>query len=137
MKTDDRTHKDAEEFHAEESPRQGSADGESIVSAAEAANKASRAVRGTAQKYLDAAGIKVDWKDIEKRIRDRPLFYLGIAAGAGFVMGGGMATSRGLALLGLVGRKAAVDTATNFGRQVLRQAVGGVEAAASDAPLIE
>jgi hypothetical protein len=129
MKTDERT-QEAEEFREKESHRQGSDVDESIAAAAGAAKKASRAVKGTAQKYLDAAGIKIDWKDIEKRIRDRPLFYLAIAAGTGFVMGGGMATSTGVALLGLVGRKAAVDTATNFGRQVFQQAISGAEAAA-------
>jgi hypothetical protein len=50
-------------------------------------------------------------------------------------MGGGMATNTGVALLGLFGRKAAVETAINFGRQVLRQAVQGAEAVT--APLIE
>jgi hypothetical protein len=41
-----------------------------------------------------------------------------------------MASKMGLALLGLVGRKAAAETATNFGRQILRQAAGGAKAGA-------
>ena len=36
-----------------------------------------------------------------------------------------MASKWGLALLGLAGRRAAAETATNFGRQMLRQAAGG------------
>ena len=130
MKTDDPTEKDAGEPHAEEAGAEGSEAEESIASATGAAKKANRAVKDTARKYLDVAGIKVDLEATEKRIRDRPLFYLALAAGAGFVIGGGLATKTGVALLGLFGRKAAVETATNFGRQVLRQAVGGAKAAA-------
>jgi len=40
-----------------------------------------------------------------------------------------MATKIGLAMLGLFGRKAATETATNFGRQILHQAGGSAEAA--------
>ena len=130
MKTDDPTEKGAGEPHAEAAGAEGSEAEESIVSATGAAKGASRAVKDTAQKYLDLAGVKVDLKATEKMIRDRPLFYLALAAGSGFVIGGGLATKTGVALLGLFGRKAAVDTATNFGRQVLRQTVGGGEAAA-------
>ena len=53
---------------------------------------------------------------------------LALAAGAGFVIGGGMASKMGIALIGLVGRKAAAETATNLGRQVLRQAAGAAQA---------
>jgi ElaB/YqjD/DUF883 family membrane-anchored ribosome-binding protein len=130
MKTDDPTEKGAEEPYAEEAGPGGSEAEESIASATGAAKKESRAVKDTAQKYLDVAGVKVDLEATEKRMRDRPLLYLALAAGSGFVIGGGLATKTGVALLGLFGRKAAVDTATNFGRQVLRQAVGGTEAAA-------
>jgi hypothetical protein len=135
MKTENPTEKESEELGAEESGHEGSGhEGsgheQSIASAAGTAKKASRAVKDTAHKYLEAAGLKVDLDDIEKRIQDRPLFYLGLAAGAGFVIGGGLATNMGVALLGLFGRKAAIETATNFGRQVLRQAVSGGEAAA-------
>jgi hypothetical protein len=103
---------------------------ESIAAASGAAKNASRALKDTAQHYLDAAGINIDLKDVEKGIRQRPLFYLALAASAGFVIGGGMATNTGVALLGLFGRKAAVETAINFGRQVLRPAVRGAESAA-------
>ena len=129
MKSDDPTEKEAEQPRAE-SDREGSGAEESITSSAGTAKKASRAVKDTAQKYLDAAGLEIDLDDIEKRIRDRPRFYLLLAAGAGFVVGGGLATNLGVALLGMFGRMAAVETATNFGRQVLRQPVAGGEAAA-------
>ena len=121
MKTDDPTEKGVGEPHAEDGSAEGSEAEESIASAtgaAKKASKASRAVKDTVRKYLDVAGIKVDLEATEKRIRERPLFYLGLAAGTGFVIGGGLATKTGAALLGLVGRKAAVETATNFGRQV-------------------
>jgi ElaB/YqjD/DUF883 family membrane-anchored ribosome-binding protein len=130
MKTDDPTRKDTDEARTEVTGPEESQTEESIASAAGAAKTANRAMKDTAEKYLDAAGIKIDWKNIEKRIRDRPLFYLAIAAGAGFVIGGGMATKMGLALLGLFGRKAFAETATNFGRQILRQAAGSAEARA-------
>jgi ElaB/YqjD/DUF883 family membrane-anchored ribosome-binding protein len=103
---------------------------ESIASPAGAVNKASRAMKKTAQKYLDIAGIKVDVDDVEKRVRDQPFFCLGLAAGAGFIIGGGLATSLGVALLGLFGRKAAAETATNFGQEVLQEAISGTESSA-------
>jgi hypothetical protein len=135
MKTDDPNRQDADESRVEgtgpeESKAEESKADESIASAAGAVKTANRAMKDTAQKYLGAAGIKVDLQDIENKIRDRSLFYLAIAAGAGFVIGGGMATKMGLALLGLVGRKAVAETTTNFGHHILRQAAGGAEAAA-------
>jgi hypothetical protein len=48
-------------------------------------------------------------------------FFMWLAAGMGFVAGGGIASKWGLALLGLAGRRAAAETATNFGRQMVRQ----------------
>jgi ElaB/YqjD/DUF883 family membrane-anchored ribosome-binding protein len=95
---------------------------ESLDSVAGAAKKAKRAVKDTAQQYLDTAGTKFDLEEIEERIRDRPYYSLAIAAGAGFLLGGGLATTPGVALLGLFGRRAARDTASNFGRQILRGA---------------
>jgi ElaB/YqjD/DUF883 family membrane-anchored ribosome-binding protein len=118
MRTDDPIEKGAGEPHAEEAGPEGSETEESIASATETAKKASRAVKDTARKNLDVAGIKVDLEATEKRIRDRPFLYLALAAGAGFVIGGSLATKAGAALLGLFGRKAAVERATNFGRQV-------------------
>jgi hypothetical protein len=92
------------------------------VSAAGAAKSANKAIFETARKYLAATGIKVELEDFQNRIRQRPLAYLTIAASVGFVAGGGLASKWGLALLGIAGRRAATETATNFGRQMLRQA---------------
>ena len=49
------------------------------ISIAGAAKTADTAARDTAQKYLDAAGMKVDLRDVE----ENPFYSLGIAAGAG------------------------------------------------------
>jgi hypothetical protein len=130
MKTDEPTRKDADESGMERTGPEWSQTDESIASAAGAARTANQAMKDTAQKYLGAAGLKVDLENLEKKIRGRPFFYLAISAGVGFVTGGGMASKMGLALLGLVGRKAAAETATNFGRQILRQAAGGAKAGA-------
>jgi hypothetical protein len=95
---------------------------ESAASIAEGAKTVNSAIRDTAQKYLNAAGMKVNMKDIEKRLRDRGLLSLGVAAGLGFILGGGLATRPGVMLLGLFGRAAARQTEMNVGRQVLQQA---------------
>jgi hypothetical protein len=95
---------------------------ESAASVAGTAKVANRAVRDTAQKYLNAAGINVDLRGFEERLRDRALLSLGIAAGVGFVLGGGLATKPGVMLLGLFGRATTRRTVTNVGRQVLRKA---------------
>ena len=126
MKSEEPTEKEAEEPGAQESGGEGSGPEQPTPSAAGTAKKANRAIKDTARKYLDAAGLKVDLDDIEKKIQDRPLFCLILAAGAGFVIGGGLATNMGMTLLGLFGRKAAVETATNFGREVLRQSAAAV-----------
>jgi ElaB/YqjD/DUF883 family membrane-anchored ribosome-binding protein len=100
-------------------------DGEQVVDespVAGATEKAKRAVKDTAQQYLDTARIRVNLEDLEERIRDSPYYSLAIAAGAGFLLGGGLATTPGIAVLGLFGRRAARDTASNLGRQVLRGA---------------
>ncbi len=118
MKTDEFTRKDADESGVERTGPERSQTDESIVSAAGAARTANQAMKDTAQKYLGGAGLKVDLENLENKIRSRPLFYLAVTAGVGFVVGGGMASKVRLALLGLVGRKAAAKTATNFGRQI-------------------
>ena len=91
---------------------------EALYSVKGAAKKAKGAVKDTAQQYLDSARMGFDLEDIEESIRDRPYYSLAIAASAGFLLGGGLATTPGIALLGLFGRKAARDTASNLGRQV-------------------
>ncbi|MBV8475228.1 MAG: hypothetical protein JO033_27590 [Acidobacteriaceae bacterium] len=95
---------------------------ESTTSVAGAAKAANRVVKDTAQSYLNTVGINVDLQDFEERLRDRAFLSLGIAAGAGFVLGGGLATKVGVMLLGLFGRAIARQTVTNAGRQVLQKA---------------
>jgi 1,4-dihydroxy-2-naphthoyl-CoA synthase len=93
---------------------------DSTTSEGGAVRKADGAIRDTAQKYLDRSGIKLDLQQIEKTIREKPLRSAAIAAGAGFVVGGGMVTRLGLATLALFGRQAARETATNFISRGLR-----------------
>jgi len=74
MKTDDPTGKDSGESRAEgPGPRESQAD-ESIASAAGAARTANGAMKDTTQKYLDAAGIKVDLEDIRTKFATVRLF---------------------------------------------------------------
>lgn len=97
MTTEDRTDRDFDEY---------TSDG--------AVSKADRAIRDTAQKYLNRSGIKIDLRQIEKSIREQPVRSAAIAAAAGFVVAGGMVTRLGVATLALFGRQAARETATNF-----------------------
>jgi ElaB/YqjD/DUF883 family membrane-anchored ribosome-binding protein len=80
----------------------------------DAAKKADSAVRDTASTYLRKFGINLDLEQMEKSIRDKPLLSAAIAAAAGFIIGGGMATRPGVAILALFGRKAAKETASNL-----------------------
>ena len=80
----------------------------------EAAKKADIAIRDTAQTYIAKAGVKLDLKQLEAKIGDKPMPALAIAAAAGFIVGGGLATRVGVAVLALFGRKAASETAGNF-----------------------
>jgi hypothetical protein len=50
----------------------------------------------------------------EERIRERPLTALGVAALAGFVLGGALRTRTGWALLAFAGRMAVKEAATNY-----------------------
>lgn len=131
MKPDALSSKDAAETLEETASPESPQSEELLLSAVGAAKSANNAINETARNYLAAAGINVELEEIQNRIRDTPLFYLVIAAGLGFVAGGGMASKWGLALLGVAGRRAAAETARNFGRQMLRQASGGVRASSS------
>ena len=75
--------------------------------------QADRALRSTAQKYFDRAGMKVDLKKIEQRIYEKPVPSAAIAAVAGFIVGGGLVTRPGGVLLALFGRRAARETMIN------------------------
>jgi ElaB/YqjD/DUF883 family membrane-anchored ribosome-binding protein len=98
---------------------------ESLTSVNKAARKADGAIRDTAQKYIDKAGLKLDLKQVETNIRRNPMPAVAIAASAGFIVGGGMVTRLGLAMLTLFGRQAARETATNFIRGGLRPVAHG------------
>jgi hypothetical protein len=74
---------------------------------------ADRALRSTVQRFLDSAGMTVDLSKVEQQIRDKPIPSAAIAAAAGFVVGGGLVTGPGLALVALFGRNAARETVTN------------------------
>ena len=87
---------------------------ESLTSVNKTAGKADGAIRDTAQKYMDKAGLKLDLKQVETNIRSNPIPAVAIAAGAGFIVGGGMVTRLGLAMLTLFSRQAARETAANF-----------------------
>ena len=94
--------------------------GESTSPVMDAAKKADNAVRDTACTYLGTFGVNLDLEKIEKSIRDKPLPSAAIAAGAGFIIGGGLATRPAVAILALFGRKAAKETATNFMTSMVR-----------------
>jgi ElaB/YqjD/DUF883 family membrane-anchored ribosome-binding protein len=87
---------------------------ETTIPTAGTAKKADDAVRETAQSYVDRTGLKLDLRQVEKIIHDKPLHSAAIAAAIGFIFGGGIATRPGWAILALFGRKAARHTATNF-----------------------
>jgi ElaB/YqjD/DUF883 family membrane-anchored ribosome-binding protein len=87
---------------------------ESTSPTMDAGKRADNAVRDTARTYLRKFGVNLDLDKIEKSIRDKPLPSAAVAAAAGFIIGGGMATRPAVAILALFGRKAARETATNF-----------------------
>ena len=53
-------------------------------------------------------------RDIGEYIREEPLTSLAVAGGVGFILGGGVNSRIGLALLTIVGRIALRGAATNF-----------------------
>ena len=79
-----------------------------------ATKRTDNALRDTARTYLRRFGINLDIVQIENSIRDRPLRSIAIAAAAGFIVGGGMATRPGVAILAMFGRTAVKETATNL-----------------------
>ena len=78
------------------------------------AEKADEALRDTAERYLNRRGFDIDLRRVENSIRDRPLSSAAIAAGAGFVVGGGLATRPGIAILILFARIAVREAAFDF-----------------------
>ena len=69
------------------------------------AGKADRAFRTTAQSYLDRAGLKLDLRQVESTIREKPMQAAALAAAAGFLFGGGMGTLWGAAMLAFAAAK--------------------------------
>jgi len=85
-----------------------------------AAEKTDRAIVDTAQRYLNTRGVDFDLRQLEKTIREKPLSAAALAATAGFIFGGGLATRPGLAMLMLLGRMAAKETAVNLVTEMVR-----------------
>jgi hypothetical protein len=84
------------------------------------AEKTDRAIVDTAQRYLRRQGVEFDLRHLERTISEKPLPAAAIAATAGFIVGGGLATRPGLAMLMLFGRMAARETAVNFVTDMVR-----------------
>ena len=93
---------------------------ESVTPVKKVAEKTDRAIVDTAQRYLRRGGVDFDLRQLEKTIREKPLSAAAIAATAGFIVGGGLATRPGLAMLMLFGRMAARETAVNFVTDMVR-----------------
>jgi len=91
---------------------------------AEATRKGEDRLEETAQEYLDEAGVGIDSNQILNLIRDQPLNAAGLAAAAGFVVGGGLAGPAGLAVLGVVARTAVRSTVFDL-LGVTRKQFGG------------
>ena len=83
------------------------------------AQTADNAIKETAATYMRNVGVDLNLERLERSIREKPLAAAGLAAGAGFILGGGMATRPALALLALFGRKAARDMAASFMRSIV------------------
>jgi ElaB/YqjD/DUF883 family membrane-anchored ribosome-binding protein len=84
------------------------------------AEKTDRAIVNTAQRYLKRRGVDFDLRQLEKTIREKPLSAAALAATVGFIVGGGLATRPGLAMLILFGRMAAKETAVYFVTDMVR-----------------
>ena len=93
---------------------------ESMTPVMKAAEKADKALVDTAQRYLRRRGFELDLRQVEKSIRDRPRSAAAIAATAGFIAGGGLATRPGIAMIVLFARIAARETAANFVTGLMR-----------------
>jgi ElaB/YqjD/DUF883 family membrane-anchored ribosome-binding protein len=93
---------------------------ESVTPVKKVAEKTDRAIVDTAQRYLRRRGVDFDLRQLERTIREKPLSAAAIAATAGFIVGGGLATRPGLAMLMLFGRMAARETAVNFVTDMVR-----------------
>ncbi len=93
---------------------------ESSTPVKKVAEKTDRAIVDTAQRYLKRRGIDFDLRQLERTIREKPLSAAALAATVGFIVGGGLATRPGLAMLVLFGRMAARETAVNLVTEMVR-----------------
>ena len=93
---------------------------ESSTPVKKVAEKTDQAIVNTAQRYLKRRGVDFDLRQLEKTIREKPLSAAALAATVGFIVGGGLATRPGLAMLILFGRMAAKETAVNFVTDMVR-----------------
>ncbi len=93
---------------------------ESSTPVKKVAEKTDRAIVNTAQQYLKKRGVDFDLRQLEKTIREKPLSAAALAATVGFIVGGGLATRPGLAMLVLFGRMAARETAVNLVTEMVR-----------------
>ena len=91
--------------HKEEARSEEPFDGP-LYSVKRPAKRTKGTVKDTAQQYLDIARTRLDLEEIKETIRDRPYHSLVIAASAGFLFGGGFATTPGIVLLSPFRRKA-------------------------------
>ena len=96
----------------------------SPTSFAEATRQGEDRLEEAAQEYLDEAGVGIDSSQILSLIREQPLKAAGIAAAAGFVVGGGLAGATGLAVMGIVARTAVRSTVFDL-LGVARKQFGG------------
>jgi ElaB/YqjD/DUF883 family membrane-anchored ribosome-binding protein len=88
---------------------------------AEEAGERVESVKTAAQQFIKDKGINLELGEVEKFARNKPLAALAISAAAGFIIGGGLATKTGLALMALLGRRAATETATNWATGMMRR----------------
>jgi len=93
---------------------------ESSTPVKKVAEKTDRAIVNTAQQYLKKRGVDFDLRQLEKTIREKPLSAAALAVTVGFIVGGGLATRPGLAMLVLFGRMAAKETAVNLVTEMVR-----------------
>jgi len=93
---------------------------ESSTPVKKVAEKTDRAIVNTAQRYLNRRGVDFDLRQLERTIREKPLSAAALAATVGFIVGGGLATRPGLAMLILFGRMAAKETSVNFVTEMVR-----------------
>jgi hypothetical protein len=84
------------------------------LESARVAGKTATAIKSAAQQFFDDKGIRLNIAETEDFIRDKPIFSAGTAAAAGFIVGGGLISRPGVALLFLFGRKLAGELTTNL-----------------------